>query len=164
MFILSVKKTQIKRALLITAVIAAAAVLLFVLYGRKDSSPAAKSADGIVFRAENEEERQSFISQFGWKADAEPVEVTEVFIPEEFDEVYEQYNDIQKKDNGLDLSKYKGKRVKRWTYAVTNYPGYENSSDCVRINLLVYSGLVIGGDVCSVEMDGFMHGFTRVAG
>lgn len=164
MFVLSVKKTQIKRVLIISAVVAAALALLLFLYGDKESSPAAKSGDGIVLRAANEEERQFFISQFGWQTTGEPVEVTEVFIPEEFDEVYTRYNETQKKDNGLDLSKYKGKRVKRWTYAVTNYPGYENSEDCVRINLLVYSGLVVGGDVCSTELDGFMHGFTRVAG
>ena len=164
MFVLSVKKTQIKRILFISAVVAAAVVLLVLLYGSKENSPAVKTGEGIVWRAGNEEERLFFISQFGWETDEDPVEVTEIFIPEEFDDVYTQYNEIQKKDNGTDLSKYKGKRVKRWTYAVTNYPGYENSGECVRINLLVYSNLVIGGDVCSTELSGFMHGFTRIAG
>ena len=31
----------------------------------------------------------------------------------------------------------------------------------IRANLLVYDGVVIGGDVCSVALDGFMHGFER---
>ena len=42
-----------------------------------------------------------------------------------------------------------------------NYPGYENKDGVVRANLLVYEGRVIGGDVCSVELDGFMQGFEK---
>ena len=81
-----------------------------------------------------------------------------LIIPPEFDEVYEKYNAIQK-EQGFDLTKYQGKRVKRWTYAIKNYPGYAADSGCIHANLLVYEGQVIGGDVCSVELNGFMHGF-----
>ena len=42
-----------------------------------------------------------------------------------------------------------------------NYPGYENKDGVIRANILVYDGRVIGGDVCSVELDGFMHGFEK---
>ena len=52
---------------------------------------------------------------------------------------------------------YKGKRVKRYTYEVTNYPGQASG---VRANLLVDGGMVIGGDICSLTLDGFMHGFA----
>ena len=84
----------------------------------------------------------------------------EIVIPEEFDDVYLRYNELQKKQ-GLDLSKYRSKRVKRWTYIIKNYPGYSETDDCVRINLLVFDGCVIGGDVSSVELDGFMHTFAK---
>lgn len=60
------------------------------------------------------------------------------------------------------MSLYAAKRVKRWTYRVTNYPGYEDKS-CIQATLLVYDGQVIGGDVCSVELEGFMHGFVKEA-
>ena len=89
----------------------------------------------------------------------EPLEVKEIIIPAEFDDVYEKYNDIQK-EQGFDLTAYCSKRVKKWTYKVTNYPNYEGS-DCIRATLLVFDGKVIGGDVCSVELDGFMHGFVN---
>ncbi len=84
--------------------------------------------------------------------------MAEVIIPAEFDEAYEKYNEIQKKQN-LDLSKYSGKRAKRWTYEVKNYPGYENKKGFIQANILIYDGMVIGGDICSVELNGFMRGF-----
>ncbi len=103
-------------------------------------------------------QRLEFIRSFGWEVQEEPVEVMEVIIPQEFDAVYEEYNAVQKKQ-GFDLSKHAGKRVKRYSYVVTNYPGVEGE---VRVNLLVKDNKIIGGDVCSMEMDGFMHGFSKV--
>ena len=129
MFVYSVKSKQIKLFLLVAFVLVTA-VCLFVL--ARDSRETAK--------------------------DEEPVEVCEVIIPAEFDETYTKYNEIQK-GQGFDLSAYAGMRVKRWTYSVKNYTGYENQN-CIRINMLVYEGLVIGGDVCSIELNGFMHGFS----
>ena len=82
-------------------------------------------------------------------------------IEQQFQECrkYAKDNDIQL-SQGVDLTAFKGVRVKRWTYSVKNYAGYE-SKDCVRINLLIAEGKVIGGDVCSTEIDGFMHGFQK---
>ena len=58
----------------------------------------------------------------------------------------------------MDLSKLKGKKVKRWTYEVTNYP---KQTEGVRANLLVLDGKVVGGDICSNDAaNGFMHGFA----
>lgn len=110
-------------------------------------------------RAETHEERMTFFSQFGWEIDENPVQVKEVIIPQEFDETYEEYNDIQRQQN-LDLEKYKGARVKMWSYNILNYPGYENTDGIILGNILVYEDIVIGGDVCSSELGGFMHTFT----
>jgi hypothetical protein len=49
--------------------------------------------------------------------------------------------------------------VKRWTYELKNYPGYESKPGVVQANLLIDHGVVIGGDVCSLELGGFLHGF-----
>ena len=84
-----------------------------------------------------------------------PVEEVEVIVPESFDKVYLGYNEMQK-EQGLNLSKYKGKTVTRYTYEVTNYPDYDGT---VYISLLVYKDKVIGGDVCSADVNGFVHGF-----
>ena len=154
MFVYSVKSSKIKMVILVLLVVLLVLAMLLVT---RLHQPA--EADSVLnIKAENAEQRVAFLSQFGWSFDEDPVEVAEVIIPPEFDEVYEKYNAIQK-EQGFDLTKYQGKRVKRWTYAIKNYPGYAADSGCIHANLLVYEGQVIGGDVCSVELNGFMHGF-----
>lgn len=97
----------------------------------------------------------NFLSQFGWAVEAAPVEVKTVTLPAEFDKVFAAYNEIQK-EQGLNLLKYKSKEVTRYTYAVTNYADYEGT---VYANVLVYRNRVIGGDICSADLSGFIHGF-----
>ena len=46
----------------------------------------------------------------------------------------------------------------RYTYEVTNYEDYDG---VVYANLIVYRGRVIGGDICSADVTGFIHGFER---
>ena len=156
MFVISVKSSKLK------AVAAAALAVVLVTLGavyfvsKSENRPAVKQ-NGISLKASTEEERIAFFSQFGWQVDEEAVEVKEVVIPEEFDETYQKYNEVQELQ-GLDLEKYKGTRVKFRSYKITNYPGLENS-DNIRGNILIYDGCVIGGDVSSVELNGFMHTF-----
>ena len=154
MFVYSVKASQIKLGALVLAVVLAAGTL-FYLSGRERP---VNNDGGINLNAATAEERAAFLSQFGWEFDEEPTEVTEVIIPEEFDETYQNYNSVQMEQN-LDLTPWKGKRVKRWTYNIKNYPGHELKPGTVQANLLVYEGVVIGGDVCSLEPMGFMQGF-----
>lgn len=104
-------------------------------------------------------DRVEFISGFGWQVAQTPIEEVTVSIPSEFDTVYLGYNDIQKAQ-GLNLAKYKGKEVVRYTYEVTNYEGYEGK---VYINLLVYRNKIVGGDICSADSSGFIHGFSKSA-
>ena len=156
MFVYSVKPRQIKFAFLIVFIVMTV-LSLFIL--SQDSQQTGKGNEMNV-NASGHSERMAFISQFGWQVDEEPVEVMEIIIPEEFDDTYIAYNEIQKQQ-GFDLSLYMGNRLKRWSYVVRNYEGYENK-DCIRVNLLIHDNVVVGGDVCSVELDGFMHGFEMI--
>ena len=104
-----------------------------------------KTADDVI----------RFLSQFGWSVESTPVEVKSVTLPAEFDKVFAAYNEIQK-EQGLNLLKYKSREVTRYTFAVTNYADYEGT---VYANVLVYRNRVIGGDVCSADVSGFIHGF-----
>lgn len=156
MFIYSVRTSKNKlaaAAIAITAVVATA----IVLAGRI-GQPVAKDEGAVNYKANNSAERIAFVSQFGWKVSEEPAEVREVLIPEKFEDGYTEYAEMNKAQK-LDLEIYKGMRAKRWTYDVLNYPGKEGSG-AVQINLLVYNGRVIGGDVSSLESGGFMHGFA----
>ena len=106
--------------------------------------------------AKTPEQLLAFISQFGWEVQPEPIQVLSVYIPRNFDEVLTRYNAVQK-NQGYDLQQYGGQKATRYTYLVTNYPDADGE---VVINILVYEGTVIGGDVCSKQLGGFMHGFA----
>lgn len=99
----------------------------------------------------------NFLSQFGWTVNGSAIECEDVTIPAEFDKVFAGYNEIQK-EQGLDLSKYKKKKVTRYTMEVTNYEGYEGR---VFANVIVYRNKVVGGDICSADVSGFVHGFEK---
>ncbi len=93
------------------------------------------------------------LSEFGWEFQPKPIETAEIIIPEEFDEVFENYNELQKKA-GLDLKPYMGKRATRYTYIITNYP---DETVNLRGNVLVVDGVAVGGDISTVELGGFME-------
>lgn len=99
----------------------------------------------------------SFLSQFGWTVDGATAQSAKVTIPDEFDKVFAAYNEIQK-SQGLDLSKFKRKELTRYTLEITNYKGYEGT---VYANVLVYRNKVVGGDICSADVSGFVHGFEK---
>ena len=108
-------------------------------------------------KVKSNEDRIAFLAQFGWQAEKTPIESTTVTIPREFDKVFAAYNQLQR-TQGLDLSDYGGKTVERHTYKITNYEGFEGT---VYANLLISRGRVIGGDICSADADGFVHGFQK---
>ena len=146
-------------ALLILAAGALAALIIFVPAYESEgySDTAAKiSYDKI----ETNEDRIAFLSQFGYKVSGDPIESVELTLPDDFDRVFSGYNELQKAQ-GLDLAKYKGKTVTRYTYEVVGYPGYEDEK--VYANLIVRKNRIIGGDICSAEPNGFIHGFERNA-
>lgn len=155
MFVYSVKTSKAKIAVLAIAIIAVVIAVAVIMTGEKE--PAANDS-AVNYKAENSAERMAFLSQFGWKVSQDPVEISEVIIPEDFDAGYAEYAEMNKAQ-GLDLEPYKGLRAKRWTYDVLNYPGLENLTGTVQANLLIYEGRVIGGDICSLEQGGFIHGF-----
>ena len=155
MFVFSLKADRTKLTIGLIAVFIALSIAVLVFSAK--NKPVVNNGD-ISFKASNAEERITFLSQFGWKINTEPVEVTEVIIPSEFNEKYNEYNEIQKKQ-GLNLELYKGVRAKKWVYEILNYPGYAQNSGCIMATLLIYDNLVIGGDVSSLEVNGFMQDF-----
>lgn len=113
-----------------------------------------KSAD--FKNIKTNDDRVKFLESYGWEVSPDAVEIVEVRIPSEFDKVFEEYNLLQKGE-GLDLEKYRGKSVKRYTYTVENY----DSPTTVLANVIVYKDRVVGGDICSADINGFIHGFTK---
>ena len=106
--------------------------------------------------ADDNQTRVDFLNRLGWQVGSYAAEVAEVVIPLEFDEVYQNYNQIQQ-EQGFDLTQYAGRQVKRYSYEVFNHP---SGDQYVRANLLVYREKLVAGDVCSLQLNGFMHGLA----
>ncbi len=139
----------------------AAAVLLLsatiggvYLVAKRNTVPASTQS-GIDLRADTEQQRTAFFSQFELTVDPESEEVREVIIPSPLDDVYETYNALQVKQ-GFDLSRYCGKRAKSRSYTVLSAadPAIDGSW---RVNILVYQGKVIAADLAQPALDGSMR-------
>ena len=146
-------KVKKKAGAAVLAVMFTALIAVFVLIAH------AKSGKADIYTLKTEKDRQAFISEMGWKADEEYTECKVVLIPEKWNDVYKKYNELQK-EQGFDLEKYKGKTCEIYSYRVHNYPGFEDSED-VYISLYICDNVLIGGDVCSRRLDGFMQGLKR---
>lgn len=147
--------TKITKAKILTAALVCACIALIIIVS---IPPAESDTSGNTYSAKTNEERISFLENFGWEVAAEPIEVVDVIIPTSFDETYDTYNKLQE-SQGLDLEAFKGMKAKRYTYKIENYPDEENSE--IHANLLVSEDRIIAGDVSSVDLGGFMHGLAK---
>lgn len=156
MFVYSLRASTLRffGVIAVSLAVLIALIVLVPTYAAEESQP---TASYTYEKVKSEDDAERFLAQFGWIVDATPLEVSEVTMPDEFDKIFAAYNEIQK-EQGLNLVKYKRKKLTRYTFEVTNYEGYDGK---VLANVLVYRGRVVGGDVCSADVDGFVHGFEK---
>ncbi len=145
-------KVDIKKIILALAAVAGVIILLVLLLGGgNDSTPtAAPSVAG-------NDGRVQFLQNLGWEVSASPTESGQVRIPQEQNEVFTRYNELQK-SAGYDLSQYTGKTVMRYVYKVNNFPG---ATEPVYATLLIYKNQVIGGDITNTAANGTMQALTK---
>ncbi len=133
-------------------VVLSALALLAVLLAVGSSVGGVKLLGGES--ASTPEKRADFLRECGWEVDLAGEQCQQILIPEQFNDVYESYNQLQKQQ-GYDLAEYAGRGCSLYTYPVTNYPDKEQT---VLADLYVYKDKVIGGDIHSTSMNGFMVG------
>ena len=155
MLILSAKVS--KRKILIGILVAAAVIALMVYLCRSADTEAAPPESGeTVADAGSNEGRIAFLASYGWEVSNTPTETQEVRIPETFNDVFSRYNQLQQ-SQGFDLLPLAGKTVKRYVYAITNYP--DGREDCYA-TVLVHKNKVVGGDISCTSEGGKVHGFA----
>lgn len=154
MFVLSVKTGKRKVVAVLAAVLVVGTAVTVAVKLNHSAPTAEGNGQKYSLAAGSNEERIAFFKQFGWEVTPEPIVTGEVTVPLKFDDVYLRYNNIQQ-EQGLDLTPYAGKTCKQYVYSITNYPEQET----MRGTLLVYGGKVVGGDLCTPALDGFMTGF-----
>ena len=107
----------------------------------------------LILTETQDEKNITFLKKYGWRVEPVCYERVNLTIPKEFDNVYKNYNDLQK-NAGLDLENYKGIAAVRYTYAVINFP--EKVDDTVYANVLCVEEKIIAGDIMTRPVDGFM--------
>ncbi len=160
MFVWTVRAQTVKLGLVVS--VALSILLILAIFTDAGGMVAVMGGEGAVeaiayTKLRTDAERMAFIRSLGWETTGEVVEEESFTVPKTFDRVLLGYNEIQK-DQGLDLSRYRRKKVTRYTYEVTNYQGYEGK---VYINLIVYKNRVVAGDVSSADPMGFVQGLER---
>ncbi len=147
-----VKTVKVKKTAQVLGYILMALLLVFVavfLFNRFYGGSKSITLD-------SEAAQLDFLHELGWETSECAIDVRSVIVPEEWNDVYNQYNDLQL-EQGLDLSDYKGCAVEIYTYEIYNYADEDN----VVVNLMICDGKLIAGDVCCTELGGFMQGLVR---
>ena len=103
-------------------------------------------------------ERIAFIENLGYKVNREISEESkQIEIPYVFNDIYKQYQAIQKKA-GYDIEKYAGSKATLYTYSLI----YKNRTD-VYAHLLTVDGKIIGGDISALSVEnGFINPLAPV--
>ena len=149
MFIWTAKLNKKKLVLTLTAALLVSAAAFTLLGGRGTAASATISPKGV----KTEEDRVSYLQEWGWQVSPQAALVEELALPEEFGEEYGKYLELQT-GQGFDLTRYAGKRIRRYTYEVLNYPTGESG---VVAHLLICKNTVIGGEILGGS---FLHGLS----
>jgi len=130
------------------AVILASVIIVLILLGQLFTIKSS-GIDGTT-----NARRVEYLESLGYNINDSTVKSKKILIPQEFSDVYDRYNALQKRA-GFDLSKHKGEEASVYTYCL------DEDEETV-VNVIVSDGCVIGGDVSSVRIDGEMKPLMSV--
>lgn len=82
----------------------------------------------------------------------------EIVIPEEFGDVYENYNELQKAQ-GFDLHSYSSREAEVYTYDVVSVGGEHREN--TEAHIIVCDGKIIGCDISSPAIGGEMEAVIK---
>ena len=157
MYIFTITLTKAKASALTAVFLLGVLVLIYIIPAFSGFKTV--STNEKYFIRNTEKGRQDFINSLGWKVLAKPFAVEKLTVPTEFDKLYSDYNELQR-TQGLDLSSLKGEKLQKYTYKVTNY---EDKSLIVYINIFIYKGKVVAGDINSPDFkNGFIRNFLNI--
>ncbi len=161
MFVISIK-SKLKSKKVQTLLIAIALVLLFFVgflcvsdfthTPKKEVSVEGKGDYTTEFMSEQEVEQ--FAKQFSYEIDW-LYSLQEFYIPIEFNDMYENYNELQKKQ-GFDLEPYKGEKCRLYIYELKDYTIDDKTA---YMSIIVLADKVIGGHVSNQTQSGEMYTF-----
>ena len=155
MFVYSVRASTVR---FFGVVVLTLAVLVGALILGQSGAIAVYASSDISFDGiKTNEDRLAFVSQFGIEITGDPKEEVSFRVPSKLEGVLADYNELQK-SQGLDLSRYKNKKVTRYTYEIDGYGDYPGP---VYVNLIVFRNKIVACDVSSADPAGFIEPLVK---
>lgn len=154
-----IEKQKTKVILISAICVVLVAALVVVVMAVSAKAPKTAKCEGVgkyLLVVESEEEVKAFISQFGYQAD-EFYSLQQAYVPIEFNQAYEKYNEVQKAQ-GLNLEKFKGEKCKLYIYTLKEF----KDLDKAYVSLMVLDDRVIGGHISTLSNDGYIYTFSGV--
>ena len=139
MFVVTLKKAGLKRVgvgVLCCALVVFSAMLGRYISGRSVMAAAAASGNKI----ESAQDIQTWFTGYGLDVDAATIAADKVKIPRRWDDSFSAFNGVVQQ-SGMDLTRYKGKTVEKWTALIPAASRGDVSSYGV---LLVYKKKAVG--------------------
>ena len=135
-----------RKLLLIAAALVLVTGMTLLLAGCFHSSAPCKE----ISLATNDQ-RVAYLQELGWQVSPEPVETLDLQLPEDLKPQWGDYLKLQD-EQGLPFGGCAGQTVRRFTYAVANYP---EAPDGVQANLFLCGDRLVGGDIIATGENGF---------
>ena len=139
MFVVTLKKAGLKKVgvgVICCALVVFSAVLGRYISGRSVMAAAAASGNKI----ESAQDIQTWFTGYGLDVDAATIAADKVKIPRRWDDSFSAFNGVVQQ-SGMDLTRYKGKTVEKWTALLPAVSKGDTMSYGV---LLVYKKKAIG--------------------
>ena len=139
MFVVTLKKAGLKKVgvgVICCALVVFSAVLGRYISGRSVMAAAAASGNKI----ESAQDIQTWFTGYGLEVDGASITADKVKIPRRWDDSFSAFNGVVQQ-SGMDLARYKGKTVEKWTALIPAASRGDVSSYGV---LLVYKKKAVG--------------------
>ena len=137
MFVVTLSKTSLKKLGL--GAMCCALVVCSALLGRYISSRTVAAA-ASVDKIRSAQDIQTWFTGYGLDVDGASITADKVKIPRKWDDSFSAFNGVVQQ-SGMDLARYKGKTVEKWTALIPAASSGENSRYGV---LLVYREKAVG--------------------
>ena len=142
----SKKKIVIIGVAVVVVLIAAVFAIMMLLSGKQTTAVIDSKEYSVVVTSD--EQAQEFVVE-------ELYSLQEAYVPEKFNDTYEDYNELQKLQ-GLDLSEYKSEKCKLYIYKLTDF---KIDGKVSYMSILVCDDRVIGGHISTMIKDDVMYTF-----
>ena len=137
MFVVTLNKTSLKKVG--AGALCCALVIFSAFLGRYISTRTVAAAAGVN-RIESAQDIQTWFTGYGLDVDGTSITADKVKIPRKWDDSFSAFNGVVQQ-SGMDLARYKGKTVEKWTALIPAASSGETSRYGV---LLVYRKKAVG--------------------